>query len=134
MKMKIALVIAGLALAGASQAGTDLVFQNTPVYCGAGTSGRCTVYSDAVETLSYYWNSSGNVQVSVYNSTGLLVDTYTGNVGGNPLLGFTNAVLTDVLGSSITITAAMHQTRTLIRSGHNYYLFKSYVDSGVVTQ
>jgi hypothetical protein len=127
------MIFAGLALSLSAAASTDFVVQNTPVYCGGGLQGTCTVYADAVESLTYYWNNNGNVQVSVYNSQGLLVDTYTGNVGSSPLLGFSNAVLTDQLGNAITVTAAMHQTRTLVRSGHNFYVYKSYVDSGTIT-
>lgn len=127
--MKTFIVTAMLAFAGASFAGTTLDFNRTPIACGDKVSGRCTVYSDAVQTVSLYWASGGNVQVSIYNSAGLLVDTYTGNVGGDPKAGFTNAVLTDVLGNAISVTAAMHHNVT-----YRTFVYHNYVDSGSITE
>jgi hypothetical protein len=132
--MKKILVMALLAAASIASASTTTVFNALSGVCGTATGGRCTVYVDTVETISYYWASSGNVQLSIYNADGLLVDTYTGNVGSNPLDGFTNAVLADVLGNTVSVSATMHLQRVLIRSGHNYYVYRAFVDSGSVTQ
>jgi hypothetical protein len=136
MRKLIALM---MLVSGAAQA-ADLTMNAVPTLCGNGTSGSCDVYNDGVTVYRWYWywgGTYGNASLTQYGidsaGTRFVEVTYKTNLTASPRGGVSNIVLVDPLGSTVGVSYAGHTTSTLIRSGHNFYSYKTYVDSGSVT-
>ena len=134
-----AILVVSAAFAHQAKA-ADLGLNTTPVLCGNATSGRCTVYDDGVTRYSWYWywnGTSGNASLTQYgidsNNVLFVQDVYNATLTSTPRNGLANLYLTDQVGNSVSFSYAGHEARVLIRSGHNYYQYKTYVDSGTIT-
>jgi len=117
-----------------------LTMNVVPTLCGSGFSGSCDVYNDGITVYSWYWywgGSYGNASLTQYGidseGTRFVENTYKTNLAANPRLGVGNLVLIDQLGSAVGVSYLGHTVTTLIRSGHNYYRYQTYIDSGIVT-
>ena len=124
--MKIFALIALLAVTGVASADT-LALDTLP--CGNAASGTCNVYDDGGSVMQLYWNANGTVRLTGYtrddNNVLSAGQTYATNLGTNPTNGINGAVLADPLGAAVTLTGTFQVQRILIRSGHNYYVWRT---------
>lgn len=132
----ILLITLGAALA--AQASTEFIFTSpADTYCGNASSGKCVVYADGTQSfeLFWYWNgTTGNMQVTEKDATGATTHVYAGKLSSSLRAGVDNVMLTDSFGGAVTISYTGHTAKRLVTSGHNYWRFYTYVDSGKLTQ
>ena len=131
--MKIFALIALLAATGVASADTLALDTLT---CGNATSGTCNVYDDGNTVMQLYWNANGTVRLTSYlrdaNNVLSAGQTYTANLGTNPTNGITGALLADPLGEAVTLSGTFVVQRILIRSGHNYYVWRTRFQGGSI--
>ena len=126
--MKTLFALTLLAVTGVASA-LDL---NNALICGQTTAGRCTVYQDDTDQLVLYWNVDGHVTLTDYDAqTGETIDVYATNLFRDPRLGLVNEVLTGTTGN-ITLSGNLTSYRYLIRSGHNYYVWRTRFTDGTL--
>lgn len=135
LQAKIAAIAAAAAIAtGSAAVQAETLNLDNALICGQGTAGRCTVYQDESEQFVLYWNVDGHVTVTDYDTvTGVTLDVYATNLLRDPRLGLSNEVLTGTIGS-ITVSGNLTTYRYLIRSGHNYYVYRTKFTDGLLVR
>jgi len=131
--MKIFALIALLAVTGVASA--DTLALDT-LNCGNAASGTCNVYDDGDAVMQLYWNANGTVRLTSYtrdaNNILSAGQIYSANLGTNPTLGLDGVVLADPLGEAVTLTGTFLVQRILIRSGHNYFVWRTRFQGGTI--
>jgi hypothetical protein len=129
-----ALALVALLIFGA-QAHADTLTLNVAPVCGTTQSGRCVVYQDATDQLVLFWEIGGNVTVTDIDvATGSTLNVYATNLFRDPKLGLDHEVLQGAGAASAILSGSFEVTRTLIRSGHNYYVWRTKFLGGSFTK
>lgn len=125
--MKTFLVLCMLALPALfGSARADTLTLNAAPICGNTQAGRCVVYQDATDQLVLYWEIGGNVTLTDIDvQTGATLNVYATNLFRDPKLGLDHEVMQGAGAASGVLSGSFEVVRTLIRSGHNYYVWRT---------